>query len=37
MKKEKIEKIHTNGDQVMILKQNKWKFYKPILPQMGKK
>jgi hypothetical protein len=23
VKKEKVEKIHTNGDQVMIFKQNK--------------
>jgi hypothetical protein len=37
VKKEKIEKIHINGYQVMILKQTKWKFNKSILLQMGKK
>jgi hypothetical protein len=36
MKQSKVEKIHINGDQVMILKQNKRKPNKPTLLQMEK-
>jgi len=36
MKQSKFEKIHINGDQIMILKQNKRKPNKPALLQMEK-